>query len=226
MISPILLAALIAGGSIIGAMARRQQLNAKRARARLLDDACTALDHSKIRLGLDGFPVLEGLHRGRPCRVELIADSMTAGRLPQLWLVVTRQQAHENLSSLGMLIRPNAGDFFSITQGFNSALTAPACFPPNVLVRGRDAGSQATLKAVSESAGKILLEDSRIKELVIGPGGSRIVWQAGEGDRGNHQFLRQMRFLDTALGADVVTERIAVLDDISRSLGMRVLEAA
>lgn len=226
MISSFLVAGLTVGGGVIGAMARRQHLGAKEARAHLLHEACGALEDPKIQLGLDGFPVLCGRHRGAACKVALIPDSMTAGRLPQLWLVVTLEQARKDLSSLGVLVRPNAGDFFSITQSFHYALPPPERFPPHVLVRGRDAKSQATLRAAGKYAGQALLEDPKIKELVLTPNGLRIVWQASQGDRGNHQFLRQMKFLQPALGADVVSRRLAVLDGIGRALDMQMPVAA
>ena len=67
-----------------------------------------------------------------------------------------------------------------------------------------------TLRAI-EPALAPLLADPRVKEIVIGPEGASVIWQAAEGDRGAHLILRQSVFPVGRIPADEVAARLDVL---------------
>lgn len=190
-ISSILIAFGVA--SAVGAVAVREHRAVRAARRGLLDGCAGMLAGARLTHGGDDFPRLVGTRGGRAVQVDLIPDTMTIRRLPQLWLSVTAIEKQPSISGLAILARPAGTEFYSLTAHFHRRLEPPAGFPAEVLIRGSDAGAQRFLEhaAVPLSA---ILSDPRVKEVAITGQGLRIIRQAGEGRRGEHLLLRQAMF--------------------------------
>lgn len=188
------LSLLLAAGSVaaIAAVGYRDHRAALTARRRLLDDCAGALDRAHLSFAADGFPRLEGSHRGRGVRIDLVPDTMTIRRLPQLWLSTTMLDANAGLPGLAVLVRPAGTEFYSLTSRLPLRLDAPRGFPDEVLIRG-DAGAERLLADLAGPMSAILA-DGRVKEIAITGRGLRIVRQAAEGKRGEHLLLRQTVF--------------------------------
>ena len=170
----------------------REHRAAIAARRGLLDDCSAALDRSALTHGEAGFPKLAGSHRGRGVQVELLLDTMTIRRLPQLWLSTTLLDRHPGLPGLALLLRHCGTEFYSLTSHFPRRLDTPCELPEGVLIRG-DAGADRLLAALTPVLAEIL-DDPRVKEIAITERGLRIVRQAAEGKRGEHLLLRQSTF--------------------------------
>ena len=185
---------LFAAGSIAAVtyVGMRDHRAAKLARRSLLDRCAGALDGTVLAHGADEFPRLTGRHFGREVRVDLLCDTMTIRRLPQLWLSTTLLDQNRDLPSLAILVRPAGTEFYSLTSRFEQRLETPAGFPAEVLIRGGD-GAERLLAELAETLSPILA-DPRVKEIAITNRGLRIVRQAGEGKRGDHLLLRQSVF--------------------------------
>lgn len=190
---------LLAAGSIAAVLAIgvRDHRTAKAARRGLLDGCINAVERPHLTHGGDGFPHLSGRLLGREVRVDLIPDTMTIRRLPQLWLSTTILDHNAALPRLSVLVRPAGTEFYSLNARFEHRLDAPHGVPAEVLIRG-DAGAERLLAALAETLIDVLA-DARIKEIVITERGLRIVRQAGEGKRGEHLLLRQSVFEDAAV---------------------------
>lgn len=181
-----------AGAAAVAAIAVRDHHNAINTRRALLDDCTLALDRSTLAHGADGLPQLSGSHRGRGVLTELLVDTMTIRRLPQLWLSVTLLDRNPALPGFAVLVRHNGNEFYSLASHFPERLETPSGFPDEVVIRGDvDAGPLLLELAPAIAA---ILKDARVKEIAITERGLRIVRQAAEGKRGDHLLLRQSVF--------------------------------
>ncbi len=185
---------ILAVGSIAAVtyVGMRDHRAAKAARRGVLDHCFPALDAAQLSHAADGFPRLAGRHHGRAVRVDLICDTMTIRRLPQLWMSTTLIDANADLPGFAVLVRPAGTEFYSLTSRFTHRLETPVGFPDEVLIRG-DAEAEPLLHELREIIAGVLA-DPRVKEVAVTPRGLRIVRQAGEGKRGDHLLLRQSVF--------------------------------
>jgi hypothetical protein len=190
---------LLAAGSIAAVtyVGMRDHRAAKAARRGLLDGCAPALDGAQLFHAADGFPRLTGRHHGREVRVDLLCDTMTIRRLPQLWMSTTLVDANAGLPGFAILVRPAGTEFYSLTSRFAHRLETPAGFPDEVLIRG-DAEAEPLLDELRATLAGILA-DLRVKEIAVTPRGLRIIRQAGEGKRGDHLLLRQSVFENAAV---------------------------
>jgi hypothetical protein len=190
---------LLAAGSIAAVtfVGMRDHRAAKAVRRGLLDDCASALDGAKLFHAADSFPRLSGHHHGRDVRVDLICDTMTIRRLPQLWMSTTLIDANAGLPGFAILVRPAGTEFYSLTSRFAHRIETPVGFPDEVLIRGDD-GAEPLLDELRETLAGIL-GDPRVKEIAVTPRGLRIIRQAGEGKRGDHLLLRQSVFENAAV---------------------------
>jgi hypothetical protein len=187
---------LLAAGSVAALtfVGMRDARAARAARRAMLDDCAGALDRNELSPGPDSFPHLSGFYRGREIRVDLLCDTMTIRRLPQLWMRATLLAANPDRPGLAILVRPSGmgSEFYSLTSNFEHRLAAPPGFPAEVLIRGDD-GAEAILAELGDIL-LAILADPHVKEVAITPRGVRILRQAGEGKRGDHLLLRQSVF--------------------------------
>ena len=189
--SPIaFLALILAGLALIVVMFQRERAVQAAARSRFFADCLVLFDEAKEDEGEDGFPRLEGLIAGKRVQVAFIPDSMSLRHLPQLRLAVTLLDPLPLEGALGVLARPTGNEFYALTPNFAERLERPAVFPPAVLVRGSGAGCGPAL-AKSANAIGALLTDARVREVVATKKGLRVVWQAGQGRRGDALMRRQ-----------------------------------
>jgi hypothetical protein len=206
------------GAATVSYLAVRDHRAATAARRGLLDDCSGVLDRSKLTHLESGFPQLSGSHRGRGVHVDLVLDTMTIRRLPQLWLSTTLLDRNPGLPGFSVLVRHIGNEFYALTSRFEYRLDPPLGFPFEVLVRG-DAGAALLLARLAAPIAEIL-KDPRVKEVAITERGLRIVRQACEGKRGDHLLLRQSVFEN----AHVPREDLAlILDQIH---GMRSIVGA
>jgi len=188
-ISALIALAAIAAVILISYREHRGVLAARR---RLLNSCAGVLERAELSHGGDGFPRLAGQYEGRPVRVELIPDTMTIRRLPQLWLSVSLLDRNPGVAGFSILVRPTGNEFYSLNTHFSHRYEPPPGFPAEALIRG-DRGAGRLLAELSAPIGAILA-DPRVKEVAITERGLRIVRQAGEGKRGEHLLLRQALF--------------------------------
>ncbi len=202
---------LLAAGSIAAVtyVGMRDHRAAKAARRGVLDGCAGALDRAQLSHAADGFPRLAGHHHGREVRVDLLCDTMTIRRLPQLWMSTTLLDANAGLPGFAILVRPAGTEFYSLTSRFAHRLETPVGFPDEVLIRG-DAGAEPLLDELRATLAGILA-DPRVKEIAVTPRGLRIIRQAGEGKRGDHLLLRQSVFENAAVPR---RDLAAVLDQL------------
>jgi hypothetical protein len=204
---------------LVGILAAREHRAALGARRSLLDRCAHVLDDAKIRVGRDGFPRLAGRRGGRDVVLDVIPDTMVMRRLPQLWASLTVLESVANTPNLAVLVRPAGYEFYSLTTELSYALDAQADLPREILVRASDARGEGLLHRLTPTLADILADPS-VKEVAVTRRGLRLIWQLGEGRRGEHLLLRQAVFDGAELSAGDLTKRLGELDTLRRTLEM------
>jgi hypothetical protein len=190
----------LVGAVVVAVLAYRGHSAQKAARMRLLDACRPVVEAAKVQPAADGFPYIDGRWQNHRIRAELIPDSMTVKRLPQLWLKLT-QIEDRKIPSFAVLIRPNGAEFYSLTNDYKYRLEPPHDFRTEVLIKGTDPQAQKLLDGLSPVLAQIFA-DKRMKEVAVTSKGLRLIWQAVEGSRGSHLILRQLTFSVDELAAD------------------------
>ena len=174
------LALAIIGFATTFAVAMREHAKVMASRRTLLDRCFALLSNAAIKHGGDGFPVLEGFRGNHFIRVELVSDTMTIRRLPQLWLKLTRVEVRPNLPEFSVLVRPSGMEFYSLTNEYSLVLEPPPALAPETIVRGDRPASQQMLDAVAPALRR-MFAGPRMKEVAVTGRGLRLIWQTAEG---------------------------------------------
>lgn len=208
----LVLAAGAAGTTALAWLAHRERQTIRGRRRLILDPVVALFDDPHVTTDGAGIPKLEGHYRALDLKLDLIPDTMTIKRLPQLWLSVTAIQPLPIADAgIAILIRPSGADFYSLTERMSERFDPPPSLPWECLVRGETDKSEDTLARIAPEAGKIL-SDPKVKEIAATKRGVRIVTQLAEGKRGQHLLLRQCDFEGAALSPQL-------LDTIVSNLG-------
>lgn len=187
---------------VLPALYLRESSQVRRQRGQWFADCLLLFDSYCVVQHGSGFPVLTGRYRGAEIRLEPVLDDMAWRKLPSLWLKATVLASNPRRGTLGLLVRPRGGEFYSPTAEMKERLPLPASFPTDVLLCS-DRASTAPLAALKDQMQAF--EDPRMKELVITPRGVRLVYQAAQAQRAEYLVLRQARFAETKVGPVLVT---------------------
>ncbi len=211
-------AASAAGLAGLAWLAHRERQTIVSRRRAILDPVAPLFGNPRIATDGAGIPKLEGRYRGLDLRIELIPDSMTIKRLPQLWLSVTALQPLPIAGAgVAILIRPSGADFYSLTEKMSERLVPPSSLPWENIVRGETGKSAATLAKLAPGAA-LILADPKVKEVAATKRGVRIVTQLAEGKRGEHLLLRQCDFEGAQLSPELLDSIVADLEKLLSSL--------
>lgn len=192
------------GIAILVLVARREHAAVLAGRAAVLDACRPLFDELSLTLGADGFPCLDGAIAGHRLVLEIIPDTMTVRRLPQLWLSATLVKRLPFASGFAVLVRPTGAEFYSLTHRLEHRLDPPAGLPAEAIARGADRRAEAPL-ALAVPALSALFSHPSVKEVGATGRGARAVFRVAEGRRGPHLLLRQCAFENASLApADLV----------------------
>lgn len=219
----VLYAAGAAGVTALAILARNERRLTKARRQIILDPVRGLFSDAKHSEDGAGLPAIEGNYGGRRLKLELIPDTMTIRRLPQLWLSVTALKPLEIAGGVAMLVRPSGADFYSLTAHMHTTFDPPRELPWETLVRGETAASGAVLAKLAGEAGRIM-SDAKVKEIAATRRGLRIVYQLAEGKRGQHLLLRQSDFEGASLEPELLARLAADLDALAHALGATLQE--
>ncbi len=215
---PLALLVAAAGAVTVAYLAWREHQR-RQARHRAIFDPIVALfDNPKVTFAGSGLPLLEGSYKGQRLRLELIPDTMTIRRLPQLWLSLTAiKPLPLRNAGIAALVRPSGADYYSLTERMTQRLDIPPSFPQEIWVRGESLHSRSTLDKITPAASGVFAEP-KVKEIAATTRGVRIIYQLAEGKRGNYLLLRQSEFVDPKLGPELLDSLAAQLNDLGRAL--------
>jgi hypothetical protein len=220
---PALAALLLCGAVALAWVARRERQAIRVGRSGMLDAVTPLFDKVFLSRGDDGFPSLTGTIGEHCLRLELIPDTLTLRRLPQLWLRLTLLEPLPVSAGFGVLARPSGAEDYALTPRFQQRLAPPGALPAETLARGGNAGAGLALRAAAPAIAA-LLKDRRIKEVAATPKGLRVIFQLAEGRRGPHLLLRQCDFVGASLApADLLRLHDGLIAMAAALGGPRVL---
>lgn len=215
----------LAAAGLTTAIAVRDHRLAHFRRLGLFDRCLDTCDGASISLDETGYPRLVASHRGCELQAELIPDTMTMRRLPQLWLSVTHMVAAPGRAGFALLNRPSGNDYFSMTNRFGVPLDIPLGMPHEILARGAGNLSQALLDRGAAPLGRIFA-DPRVKEIAVTDRGVRIIIQNAQGRYGEHLLLRQAAFDNPVVAPDLLLTVVGHIDSLHSALREEMREEA
>lgn len=195
-------------------MAIREHRILRASRRNLLDGCRGVLNGGALQHASDDFPRLAGFWNAHKVDVQLIPDTMTIRRLPQLWLAVTWLAPVPRRGAFAALVRHSGYEFYGLTSRFEHRLEPPRGLPAEIIIRGQDAhASQALLQRMQGPLATIF-SDPLVKEVDVTPNGLRIIRQASEGRRGEHLLLRQAIFDDAQVPTSDLERALGQLEEL------------
>jgi hypothetical protein len=211
----IALAALVVIAAAVCRLELRRARAARATRDGLFDAALEVLDDPSLSTIPHRYPVLTGLHRGHPARVEAVVDTLTPRKLPILWLFVTVHRPFDLGSPVDALARPIGTEYFSPNASFCHHLPTPTDFP----VHARIATARPT-ELTPAALGTIgeLMRDAHVKEVQAGPTGARITYQLAEAAQGPYRTGRRADFGTPRLEPPTLARLLAGLDALAEAL--------
>jgi hypothetical protein len=141
--------------------------------------------------------VLTGRYRGLDIRLEPIVDHVAWRKIPSLWLKVSVLQQVQRPGVFDLLMRPQGVEFYSPSGSLDYRVPLPPDWPRDAVLYTDDAETPPPLQAISPHIH--LFADPRMKELVMTPAGTRLVFQVDQADRSHYTVLRQVKFEITRL---------------------------
>jgi len=209
------LAALAVGALVV--MHRRHRAAVKRERGAFFAMCGGVFEASRTTQDDVDYPVLDGRYGGFSVRLEPIVDHVAVRKLPSLWLLVTLRETLPLAGVTDFLARPLNTEFYSPAIHLDHRLATPAGYPETVQVRTDHPEQQPPAELLRPYG--VLFGDPRMKELAVGPGGVRLVYQIAESERAHYMVLRQAEFgdglrLDPALARRLLDHAIALHNDL------------
>lgn len=187
-----------------------------KARAAYFDDVRPLFDEGEMRLEPTGFPRMTCRSRGRTYELLALPDTLTFRKLPALWVVLTLPGRLPVEATVDLLARPSGHEPFSRFASLPQSLPVPTEFPEDLAIRTDNAARVPPADLLIRHAG--LFADRRVKELVIAPGGLRVVVLAEEADRSRYLIFREAemgrRPLDPARLAPLLMRLEALREDV------------
>ena len=204
-------------------MHRRYRRRVRRVRGAYFQRCLGLFETYRILQDDVDFPALEGRYRGFDIRLDPVVDHIAVRKLPSLWLLATLRSPLPLEGVTDFLARPLNTEFYSPSIHLEHRLATPAGFPDTVQVRTDRPDVQPSADRLRPYGA--LFGDPRMKELVVGPGGVRLVYQAAQGQRAQYMVLRQADFgdelaLDPAIARALLDHAIAIhhdLNEVARS---------
>lgn len=183
---------------------RRDERRVRHDRAAFFEEALELFETARVTQDGMHFPVLTGRYCGRSVRIEPVVDSVAVRKLPSLLLLVTVAAPLPVGGLFDMLIRGSNTEFYSGWWQLDHELPRPDGWPEQAGVRCSGPDAVPPIGAVERHIAAFHRPDA--KELVIGPGGVRIVFLHDEALRSQYLLFRQASFEKTRLSADAARE--------------------
>jgi hypothetical protein len=198
-----ILAILAIPSLILWVTYRRNRKRVKAERSTLLDSCLGLFSEYKVTQQDVYYPVLEGMYEGHSIKLEPISDDIAFRTLPSLWLLITVRGSIPYKGIFDFLVRPRDNiETYSPSAELNTKLRIPNGWPTHAVLRTNDRWQMPPEEVVTPHMS--LFEDGKTKELSIGPGGIRLVYQIGVANIAYYKLFRQVKFEEITLGPEML----------------------
>jgi hypothetical protein len=139
-----------------------------------------------------GYPTIRGRYAGRDVKLELVVDTLTMRQLPRLWLVATVRRELPVENPVDILLRPISTDVISPGPRFRYEHPRPDAWPEHMRIA---TPLPAPIPALEElEVLGALLRDDRTKDVLVAPGGVRVVTELARGEVARYRVVRRADF--------------------------------
>ncbi len=170
---------------------QRDALKVKNGRANIFNDCINLLSETSKKQVGTGFPSLQGMCAGYQVSMEVIEDTLTARKVPPLWLTVTVMGNAPSYGSLDIIVRPQNTEFYSPSWHWDGNLQIPPGWPQHAIVKYQYV--VAPLEVLNDFVPKLFV-DAKVKELLVTPTMVRITYLAKQAERGEYMLMRNALF--------------------------------
>jgi hypothetical protein len=214
-------------GAIVLALVLHLAWLARRSRNRVL--AALAAEEAAIRTviadaanvsdGTAGVITWEGSWSGQRVQLRTIVDTLATRKLPARWLSVSITEKVAVQATFDMMMRPGSPTTFSNFDHLQHTLPKAPGFPAEAVLRTDRRGTRFPQGIIADHLEPF--SEGSAKELLITPGGVRIVWLLAEAERARYGVFRQAAFGDARIDPTLVQRLLvslsALRDAINRS---------
>jgi hypothetical protein len=198
-----LLAILAIPCLILWGMYSRNNKRVKAQRAAMFDGVLSLFEEYRGTQDTVYYPVLEGRYLGHSIKLEPIADDIAFRTLPSLWLLVTLRGSIPYRGVLDYLARPRDNiETYTPSVEMNTHLKIPDGWPTHAVLRTNNRHEMPPPDIVTPYMS--LFDMKQAKELSIGPGGIRFVYQITSAEVPYYRLFRQVKFEDIAVDPDIL----------------------
>jgi hypothetical protein len=223
--------ALFAGAIVLALFLHLAWL-ARRGRNRVL--AALAADEAAIRTviadaanvsdGAAGVITWEGSWSGQRVQLRTIVDTLATRKLPARWLSVSIIEKVAVQATFDMMMRPGSPTTFSNFDHLQHTLPKAPGFPAEAVLRTDRRGTRFPQGII---AGHLEpFSEGRAKELLITPGGVRIVWLLAEAERARYGVFRQAAFGDAQIDPTLIQQLLVSLSELRDAINRSERQAA
>jgi hypothetical protein len=179
-------------------MYSRNRKKVKAERAAMYNECLDLFDEYRVTQNDVYYPVLEGRYQKHNIKLEPIADDIAFRTLPSLWLLVTVRGSIPYRGIFDFLVRPRDNvETHSPSAELNTHLRIPDGWPAHSVLRTNNRFEMPPEEIVAPHIA--LFDDRRAKELSIGPGGVRFVYQINVAEIPYYKLFRQVKFEEIAV---------------------------
>lgn len=172
-------------------MYRRHYRQVMQDRAALLNESHKVIRIKQSVIDQAGFGHVSGEFAGSSVVLKLEVDSLTARKLPVMWLHITMLRRRGSEGSLDILVRPQNSDIFSPGWNWPKQITPLKSWPQHARYSSMD--KAPVLEKIDKDVSSIFA-DQRAKALLITPEAVRLTYLIRQADRGHYLLLRTADF--------------------------------
>ncbi|WP_112310833.1 hypothetical protein [Pseudogemmobacter bohemicus] len=208
-----IIALILGGGLVILALRLSRATRARRAWREgyfeLITPHMTALRRAVMPTG---FARVSGQIGGVLTDLQLVPDTLTWRKLPTLWLLITQPGALPVSQRIDLMVRPRGVEPFSTFDALPHQTILPQDFPFDASLRSERALSPDEADLLFRHLH--LLQDPRIKELILAPEGLRLTFFADEAERGRYLIFREAEMGKEPLEPETLAPLLDALADL------------
>lgn len=186
---------------------------------------CSALfDPVLIKPRLGDYPILVGRYCGHDVRLEPVSDTLAWRKLPSLWLKVTVLARNPGSGVLDVLMRPLGTEYYSPSADLPERIPLPPDWPREAILCTSDRSTAPDPDRLTPHLH--LFDDPKMKELVITPEGTRIVYQLDQAARPYYMVMRQVKFARSTVQPDLARTLLDSVIAVGQSMSIPARQAA
>lgn len=195
---------------------RRIERTRRAAHTGYFDGFLPYVTKARHRRNPSGFGRVSGDLRGYEVDLQAVPDALGTRKLPALWILASLIRPLPLTATFDLMIRPTGIETFSKFGQLAHEVPLPPGFPANGQIRTDDPAGLPPGALIRPHLA--MFDDPRMKELLIGPQGVRIVWLAEEADRSRYLIFRDAELGYVPLSGEAALALAELLIGVAKTI--------